>query len=303
MTILFTNNAKTTLSAGITNVATSIPVAAGYGALFPAPSGSDFFYATITDVSNNIEIVKVTSRSTDTMTVVRGQEGTTARAYLTGDKFQLRITAASLTAFVQLAGTQTLTNKTIDTASGNVVKVNGNTLAASAGTATVTVPNATCTLASTATTDAIAAALVPVAAITTALTGQVAAWATATPPTGWLECDGASLLRADYAALFAVIGVTWGTVDGTHFTLPDLRGEFIRGYDNGKGTDPARAFASSQTDEFEAHTHTTPTVQTNMNSTGGTTTGGAAGSGTTTGSAGSTETRPRNFALMYCIKT
>jgi hypothetical protein len=116
VTILFTNNAKTTLSAGITNVATSIPVAAGYGALFPAPSGSDFFYATLTDVSNNIEIVKVTSRSTDTMTVVRGQEGTTARAYLTGDKFQLRITAASLTAFVQLAGTQTLTNKTIDTA-------------------------------------------------------------------------------------------------------------------------------------------------------------------------------------------
>jgi len=153
VTILFTNNAKTTLSAGITNVATSIPVAAGYGALFPAPSGSDFFYATLTDVSNNIEIVKVTSRSTDTMTVVRGQEGTTARAYLTGDKFQLRITAASLTAFVQLAGTQTLTNKTIDTAGPNTIKVNGNTLAASAGTATVTVPNSTDTLVGKATTD------------------------------------------------------------------------------------------------------------------------------------------------------
>ena len=153
MTILFTNNAKTTLSAGITNVATSIPVAAGYGALFPAPSGSDFFYATLTDVSNNIEIVKVTSRSTDTMTAVRGQEGTTARAYLTGDKFQLRITAASLTAFVQLAGTQTLTNKTIDTAGGNVLKVNGNTLAASADTETITLPAATDTLVGRATTD------------------------------------------------------------------------------------------------------------------------------------------------------
>ena len=152
-TSLYTNNAKTTLSAGITNVATSIPVAAGYGALFPAPSAGDFFYATLTDVSNNIEIVKVTSRATDTMTVVRGQEGTTARAYLTGDKFQLRITAASLTSFAQLTATQTLTNKTLDTAGGNVVKVNGNTLAASAGTATVTVPNATDTLVGKATTD------------------------------------------------------------------------------------------------------------------------------------------------------
>ena len=49
-------------------------------------------------------------------------------------------------------------------------------------------------------------------------------WPTLTAPTDWLLCDGASLDRTTYAALFAVIGATYGAVDGTHFTLPDLRG-------------------------------------------------------------------------------
>jgi microcystin-dependent protein len=51
-----------------------------------------------------------------------------------------------------------------------------------------------------------------------------------TPPGGWLECDGSSLLRAGtYAALFAVIGTSWGSVDGTHFTIPDLRNRQLYG--------------------------------------------------------------------------
>jgi microcystin-dependent protein len=54
--------------------------------------------------------------------------------------------------------------------------------------------------------------------------GIVMDYAGSSVPTGWLECDGSSLLRADYAALFTAIGTTWGSVDGTHFTLPDFRG-------------------------------------------------------------------------------
>jgi len=138
--------------------------------------------------------------------------------------------------------------------------------------------------------------------LTGALTGSVTAFAMSTAPTGWLECDGASVLRSAYPALFTAIGTTWGSVDGTHFTLPDLRGEFIRGWDNGKGTDSARAFASSQADELEAHTHTYASTRSDIGS-GGQTVSSGAGSGQTTGSTGGTETRPRNIALMYCIKT
>lgn len=60
--------------------------------------------------------------------------------------------------------------------------------------------------------------------------GALALWTTASAPTNWLLCDGSSLLRAGtYAGLFAVIGTTYGAVDGTHFTLPDMRGRFPLG--------------------------------------------------------------------------
>lgn len=57
--------------------------------------------------------------------------------------------------------------------------------------------------------------------------GAIIAWTTTTAPSGFLLCDGSSLLRATYADLFTAIGTTYGTVDGTHFTLPDLRGRAI----------------------------------------------------------------------------
>ena len=66
-------------------------------------------------------------------------------------------------------------------------------------------------------------------------TGGVMQFAGATAPTGWLVCNGASLLRATYPALFAAIGTTWGAVDGTHFTLPDLRGRTPIGVGTGTG--------------------------------------------------------------------
>lgn len=62
--------------------------------------------------------------------------------------------------------------------------------------------------------------------------GSILDYAGATAPGGWLLCDGSSLLRADYPDLFAVIGTTYGAVDGTHFTLPDCRGRMTVG----KGT-------------------------------------------------------------------
>lgn len=78
-----------------------------------------------------------------------------------------------------------------------------------------------------------------------------------TVPTGWLYCNGAAVSRASYAALFALIGTTFGAGDGaTTFNLPDMRGQFARGWDDARGLDPDRTFGSTQTDNFETHTHT-----------------------------------------------
>ena len=95
---LFTNNASGTLAGSYTSGAVAITLTAGQGLLFPAPSGGDWFMATIVNGSNVIEIVKVTAKATDTFTVVRAQEGTLARALGAGEKIDLRITAGALDA-------------------------------------------------------------------------------------------------------------------------------------------------------------------------------------------------------------
>lgn len=90
MGLKVTNNAYGTLNAGITSSSTTIVLNAGEGARFPTLSAGDYFYATLIDTTNNLEIVKVTARSTDTMTVVRAQDNTIARAFSTNDRFELR---------------------------------------------------------------------------------------------------------------------------------------------------------------------------------------------------------------------
>ena len=91
-------------------------------------------------------------------------------------------------------------------------------------------------------------------------TGAVYTFAGATVPTGWLKCNGALLSRTVYTALFAVIGTTYGAGDGsTTFALPDLRGEFVRGADDGRGVDSGRSLGSAQAGQNASHTHTAST--------------------------------------------
>jgi microcystin-dependent protein len=78
--------------------------------------------------------------------------------------------------------------------------------------------------------------------------GTIKMFAGSSAPAGWLVCDGSSVLRATYAALFAVIGTTFGSVDGTHFTLPDFRGRAPIGVGTGAGL-TARALAASGGEE------------------------------------------------------
>lgn len=106
---LYTNNAASALAAGITSTQTTIQVQDGMGNLFPTPVGGDYFYVTLTSISigGAFEIMQCTARSGDTMTVVRGVEGTSAQSFNIGDNVQLRITAAGMNFLTGQAVTST----------------------------------------------------------------------------------------------------------------------------------------------------------------------------------------------------
>ena len=139
--------------------------------------------------------------------------------------------------------------------------------------------------------------------------GTVISYASSTAPTGYLKCNGSAISRSTYSSLFSGIGTVFGAGDGsTTFNVPDLRGEFVRGWDDGRSIDTGRAFGSSQSDEFKSHTHTSSQDLENPNSSGITQGPGGRSHGiipsgsVITNTSGGTETRPRNLSLMYCIK-
>jgi hypothetical protein len=110
--VLWTNNASSLLASGITNTATACTVTAGQGALFPSPGASQYCVATLEDTSGNIEVVWFTNRTTDTFTIVRAQEGTTALTFASGSRFELRVTAGILNLFLQKTGGDTISGTT-----------------------------------------------------------------------------------------------------------------------------------------------------------------------------------------------
>ena len=164
------------------------------------------------------------------------------------------------------------------------------------------------------------------------LVGMIVAYANASIPTGWLECNGQAI-PAQYTDLIALIGNN----------VPDLRGEFIRGFDNGRGVDSGRTLKSTQGDAFESHNHSATAnssssvsgdthnhsitarklalnqvlsgnfilcdnnysnVNPQTKNTGNRNPATAVTTNTTVniGNQGGTETRPRNVALIYIIK-
>lgn len=135
--------------------------------------------------------------------------------------------------------------------------------------------------------------------------GTVSAFAGASAPSGYLLCDGSEVSRTTYADLFAVIGENYGAGDGsTTFLVPDLRGEFIRGFDAGRGIDTGRVLGSFQADEFKSHIHDAKTeaeFQSGTNKTG-VLGGGATPDSNAIEAAGGNETRPRNIAMNFIIR-
>ncbi|MFZ0615420.1 MAG: tail fiber protein [Chthoniobacterales bacterium] len=143
--------------------------------------------------------------------------------------------------------------------------------------------------------------------------GAVVAFPRTTAPAGWLKANGAAVSRAAYAALFAAIGTTHGAGDGsTTFNLPDARGEFIRGLDDGRGVDSGRTLGSLQSDAFASHTHnlsriaSIPVNNTTVSQepllTENTSISVASNVSGYVLATGGTETRPRNIVGLYCIK-
>jgi microcystin-dependent protein len=148
------------------------------------------------------------------------------------------------------------------------------------------------------------AALVPASTVEVP-PGSVIYVAQNSAPTGYLKANGAQVSRTTYAALFAAIGTTFGAGDGsTTFTLPDLRGEFIRGWSDGRSVDSGRAFGSAQSQDIQSHRHTVPHSEISGVAAGGIIAGGnqSATTSENTSLTGGTETRPRNVALLAVIK-
>lgn len=159
--------------------------------------------------------------------------------------------------------------------------------------------------------------------------GMVAHFARSTAPTGWLKANGAEVSRTVYAGLFNAIGTTFGTGNGVDtFNLPDLRGEFVRSWDDGRGVDSGRAIGTRQKGTIVGWDQANDALwQITVTGAGPTTrntvgadsyapsdyagallrSGSSNGSdplpGRETGSGGySGVTRPRNVALLACIK-
>lgn len=156
--------------------------------------------------------------------------------------------------------------------------------------------------------------------------GTVISFAGSTSPTGYLTCDGSAISRSTYASLFAAIGTTWGSGNGTTtFNVPDLRGYFLRGSGtSSRDPDSPRAVGSAQTEAYLNHTHPVSdpghshgiTLQGMNGGSSGVfytvlppatavqnTISALTGLTVSTSTTGGNETRPDNVAVLYCIKT
>lgn len=150
--------------------------------------------------------------------------------------------------------------------------------------------------------------------------GAVMPFASANPPTGWLSCNGALVPIDTFPALYAALGDLYNEPGdpSDSFRVPDLRGEFVRGFDAGRGVDEARTLGSAQVADIAPHEHGLLMTRAALaNETVGPSSGlnpasafagnvmvsvGADKTSTSLNNTG-TETRPRNVALLYCIKT
>jgi microcystin-dependent protein len=137
-------------------------------------------------------------------------------------------------------------------------------------------------------------------------------WRSPNLPEWAVENDGAELNRLNYRRIFDALGETYGAGDGTTtFLIPDDRGEFKRGWDNGRGVDAGRTFGSSQSDDYSSHNHGSVDSSKNDIAVRNYRDAGDYGSNSSssldytyiydavTTLSGGSETRPRNLATIF----
>lgn len=247
----FSNEATSILAGTINSSATTVAVSAGEGTLFPLPTGTQFFIVVVQDTSGNYEFMKCTARSGDSLTVVRGQEGTTAQGFTANlARVELRDTAGTLGAFYQkdgdtLTGDMNLGNHNVTNgvlgASIQIINaeeiVNTPIRGATADTSNQLVVPADGTRATAG-----GARIVCVGDVSDAFAiGMVMMWNAAIPdiPTGWNICDG---------------------TNGT----PDLRDRFIVG----AGTSYTLGQSGTNTNNTSAVSGGTPVISAHTLTTG-----------------------------------
>lgn len=224
------DNAFSTLLVGISAGALSLQIQAGNGVRFPANNfpATLVKYTVSGDETSPVvsrEKVLVTNNATDTFTITRGFDGDTPASFAAGDFIYLNVISKivediqdevsrleadkiDIVDAVALTGNQTVDwiKKFLDYPEIDVYVA----------------PTANEQFAPKKYVDDI-----------TAIVGEIKIWPTGTAPTNYLICDGASLLRTGtYAALFAVIGTSYGAVDGTHFNIPNIKGKVVVGFNS-----------------------------------------------------------------------
>lgn len=199
---------------------------------------------------------------------------------------------------------------------GQFKKVNPSEIGASVSSGVSTVSNADGSLTVSPTSGAVVASVSATTKQGLNPAGTVIYFAGNSCPSGYLGADGSPINRGTYATLFGVINTTYGAGDGsTTYNLPDMRGVFARGWDNGRGLDPGRAIGTFQADAFQGHVHQENGSGTGVvggSNAGGPSSGSNIGFSSYTGSPLSdgtngtprtaAETRPSNVALLGCIK-
>lgn len=241
MPVKFKNNATALLAASVGSGDTTVVLTTGQGQRFPSLSAGDYFYGTLFDANGNYEVVKATARSTDSLTVVRAQDGTTALAFNAGDGFALRPVAAALNNFSQLDANNAFTGA--NSFSGNTTLTGSLTGTTATFSGAISSVSPAFTGTPTAPTASLGTNTTQIATTAFALANGVPAGAImmwsgslASIPSGWYLCNGSN---------------------GT----PDLRNRFIIGA--GSTYSPGNTGGSADA-TLVSHTHTGTTATTSL---------------------------------------
>lgn len=269
MTIKLANNATSALTAAISAADTTMTVADG--SVFPALSAGEWFPATLVDASGNIEIVKITARSGGTLTATRAQEGTTAKNFGAGSRIDLRMTAGALSAQINDAIALEATAR--DAAIALAVAGRMPILATGEPLPTSDIgPIWHADYNDVLIWQTFNANGANYTGYASKDIGGIKTEMMSTPRSGWIKRNGSSLSRTTYAALrgwamhngLFIPAASWTSgigrfcdnADGTTFNVPDVRGEFGRYWDDGRGVDSSRILGSWQDSDNKSHGHT-----------------------------------------------